>query len=180
MGDKSKGWILLYRSIRDSWVWDSRPFDQARAWIDLILDANHDEGKVFTGTNLIKVKRGQDLISIRSLASRWGWSKDRVSNFLSALQSDNMIKLEKVSGRTVLTIVNYGFFQNRPDTNKDTYRTPTRTRSGRKPVRNKEGLKEELKERKERDLPSEGENATEDDGWFEALEDDRDTTEHKH
>jgi DNA replication protein DnaD len=179
MGDKSKGWILLYRSIRDSWVWDSKPFDQARAWIDLILDANHDEGKVFTGTNLIKVKRGQDLISIRSLASRWGWSKDRVSKFLSALQSDNMIRLEKVSGRTVLTIVNYGFFQNRPDTNKDTYRTPTRTRSGRKQGRNKEELKEAKEGKKEKSLPSEEEKATEDDdGYFESLEDDNDTAEH--
>lgn len=177
MGDKSKGWILLYRSIRDSWIWEHKPFDPARAWIDLILDANHDEGKVFTGSSLIHIKRGQDLISIRSLANRWGWSKDRVSHFLKLLESDNMIRLSLLPGRrTLLTIVNYGFFQNRPDTNKDTNRTQTRTRTGHRQGQNKEELKEELKEgKKERDLPPEDE--TEDLTAWEELEDD-DAIEH--
>lgn len=174
MGDKSKGWILLYRSIRDSWIWEHKPFDPARAWIDLILDANHDEGKVFTGSSLIHIKRGQDLISIRSLANRWGWSKDRVSHFLKLLESDNMIRLSSLPGRrTLLTIVNYGFFQNRPDTNKDTNRTQTRTRTGHRQGQNKEELKELKEGKKERDLPSEDEN-----DWFDSLEDDNDTTEH--
>ena len=180
MGDKSKGWILLYRSIRDSWIWEKKPFDPARAWIDLILDANHDDGKVFTGSSLVRIKRGQDWVSVRSLAERWGWSKDRVRKFLKTLESDSMIRINTTPFGTLLTIVNYDNFQIRQDSKRDTKKTPTRTQTGRKPVRNKEGLKEELKERKERGLPSEEENATEDDGWFEAVEDDRDTTEHKH
>lgn len=170
MGDKSKGWILLYRSIRDSWIWEKKPFDPARAWIDLILDANHDDGKVFTGSSLVKIKRGQDWVSVRSLAERWGWSKDRVRKFLKTLESDSMIRINTTPFGTLLTIVNYDNFQIRQDSKRDAKKTPTRTQTGRKPVRNKEGLKEELKERKERDLPSEGENATEDDGWFESLE----------
>ncbi|MBQ5757736.1 MAG: hypothetical protein IIV93_04395 [Clostridia bacterium] len=176
MGDKRKGWILLYRSIRDSWIWDYKPFDPARAWIDLILDANHDEGKVFTGSSLIHIKRGQDLISIRSLANRWGWSKDRVSNFLKLLESDNMIRLSSLPGRrTLLTIVNYGFFQNRPDTNKDTNRTQTRTRAGHRQGQNKEEPKEGLKEGKKEASLSEGEE--EDLTAWEELEDDA-ATEH--
>ena len=178
MGDKSKGWILLYRSIRDSWIWEKKPFDPARAWIDLILDANHDDGKVFTGSSLVKIKRGQDWVSVRSLAERWGWSKDRVRKFLKTLESDSMIRINTTPFGTLLTIVNYDNFQIRQDSKRDTKKTPTRTQTGRKPVRNKEGLKEELKERKKSDLPSEEETVTEDDGWFDSLEDDNDTTEH--
>lgn len=178
MGDKSKGWVLLYRSIRDSWIWEKKPFDPARAWIDLILDANHDDGKVFTGSSLVKIKRGQDWVSVRSLAERWGWSKDRVRKFLKTLESDSMIRINTTPFGTLLTIVNYDNFQIRQDSKRDTKKTPTRTQTGRKPVRNKEGLKEELKERKESDLPSEEETVTEDDGWFDSLEDDNDTTEH--
>lgn len=175
MGDKSKGWILLYRSIRDSWIWEKKPFDPARAWIDLILDANHDDGKVFTGSSLVKIKRGQDWVSVRSLAERWGWSKDRVRKFLKTLESDSMIRINTTPFGTLLTIVNYDNFQIRQDSKRDTKKTPARAQTGRKPVRNKEGLKEELKERKERDLPSEDE--AEDLTAWEELEDD-DATEH--
>ena len=175
MADKSKGWILLYRSIRDSWIWDKKPFDPARAWIDLILDANHDDGKVFTGAELIKIKRGQDWVSVRSLAERWGWSKDRVRKFLKTLESDSMIRINTTPFGTLLTIVNYGNFQDRQDSKRDTEKTPTRTQTGRRPVRNKEELKEELKEgKKERDLPSEEDS--EDLSAWEALEDDDATT----
>ena len=111
MGDKSKGWVLLYRSIRDSWIWEKKPFDPARAWIDLILDANHDDGKVFTGSSLMKIKRGQDWVSVRSLAERWGWSKDRVRKFLKTLESDSMIRINTTPFGTLLTIVKYGDFQ---------------------------------------------------------------------
>jgi DNA replication protein DnaD len=176
MGDKSKGWVLLYRSIRDSWIWEKKPFDPARAWIDLILDANHDDGKVFTGSSLMKIKRGQDWVSVRSLAERWGWSKDRVRKFLKTLESDSMIRINTTPFGTLLTVVNYDNFQIRQDRKRDTKKTPTRTQTGRKPVRNKEGLKEELKERKESDLPSEEE--IEDLTAWEELEDDDATTEH--
>jgi DNA replication protein DnaD len=176
MGDKSKGWVLLYRSIRDSWIWEKKPFDPARAWIDLILDANHDDGKVFTGSSLMKIKRGQDWVSVRSLAERWGWSKDRVRKFLKTLESDSMIRINTTPFGTLLTVVNYDNFQIRQDSKRDTKKTPTRTQTGRKPVRNKEGLKEELKERKESDLPSEEE--IEDLTAWEELEDDDATAEH--
>jgi DNA replication protein DnaD len=176
MGDKSKGWVLLYRSIRDSWIWEKKPFDPARAWIDLILDANHDDGKVFTGSSLVKIKRGQDWVSVRSLAERWGWSKDRVRKFLKTLESDSMIRINTTPFGTLLTIVNYDNFQIRQDSKRDTKKTPTRTQTGRTPVRNKEGLKEELKERKESDLPSEEE--IEDLTAWEELEDDDATAEH--
>lgn len=181
MADKKKGWVLLYRSIRDSWIWDYKPFDPGRAWIDLILDANHDDGKVFTGTSLISIKRGQDWVSVRSLAERWGWSKDRVRKFLKLLESDSMIRIKATPFGTLLTIVNYEDFQIRQDSKRDTKKTPTRTQTGRRPVRNKEELKEELKERKESRLPSEGKTESDintDSSWFDSLEDENDTAEH--
>ena len=146
MADKRKGFILLYRSIRDHWLWKVKPFDPARAWIDLVLDANHDEGKVFTGANLVKIGRGQDWVSVRALADRWGWSRDRVSKYLDMLESDSMIQKKPTPSGTLLTIVNYDIYQIRQDTKTDTKKTQTRTETGRRPGRNKEEQKEEPKE----------------------------------
>lgn len=171
MADKRKGWILLYRSIRDSWLWDEKPFDSARAWIDLILDANHEEGKVYTHANLIKISRGQDWVSVRSLSSRWGWSRNKVLRFLKVLEEDGMIRMKRTPYGTLLTIVKYGDFQDRRDTER-TRKGQARDAQGTRKGRNKEELKEELKERKERTL-SEGEETD----WFDEMEDDNATSE---
>lgn len=170
MADKRKGWILLYRSVRDSWIWDKRPFSIGQAWIDLILDANHNTNKFYLNGRLQTVKRGQTWTSIRTLASRWGWRKDSVSDFLKALEKDKMITLRKTSSGTLLTIVNYGKFQDRPDTSGDANRDDRRDDRRDETKNDKRTTKEG---KKEVDLPSE-----ENTDWFESLEDDNDTTEH--
>ncbi len=129
MAAKGKGWILLYRSIRESWVWKSKPFDPARAWIDLILDANHDEGKFYKDGNLITVQRGQTWTSYRVLSERWGWSKDKVARFLDALERDSMIRTNATPFGTLLTIVNYSKFQDVRDSIPDAERTHTGRRT---------------------------------------------------
>lgn len=129
MADKEKGWVLLYRSIRDSWVWKSKPFDTARAWVDLILDANHDEGKFYKDGNLITIHRGQTWTSYRVLGERWGWSKDKVARFLDALERDSMITINATPLGTLLTIVNYSKFQDVRDSKPDAERTHTGRRT---------------------------------------------------
>ncbi len=176
MADKRKGWILLYRSIRDSWIWDHKPYDPARAWIDLILDANHEEGKVYAHANLIKVERGQDWVSVRTLADRWGWSRNKVVKFLRTLEEDGMVHINRTPYGTLLTLINYGDFQNRRDA-EGTRKGHAEDAEGTRKGRNKE-LRKNYKEGEKEASLSEGEKGDEDDGWFEALEDMNDTAEH--
>lgn len=125
MANKTAGWISVYRSIRDHWIWKKdRVFDYTHAWIDLILSANFEDKKVLVNGTLTKVKRGQLRTSSRRLAVQWGWSKDKVLRFLDVLQSDGMVKVEHTKNETLVTIVNYGFFQSPCDSDE----TPTRQR----------------------------------------------------
>jgi DNA replication protein DnaD len=133
MADRQQGWILLYRSIRDSWIWEEKPFSFGQAWVDLILDVNHEDRKVFINGQLIVVKRGQKWTSLRVLAARWGWRQEKVLNFMRALEQDGMITRKVTRSGALLTIVNYGKFQDsgytNRHTNEDTNDTPVKTQA---------------------------------------------------
>ncbi|MEG2811726.1 MAG: hypothetical protein RR912_04335, partial [Clostridium sp.] len=107
MAGEGKGWISLYRSIQDHWLWQEKPFDKARAWLDLLLLANHQDKKVLFDGTLIEVKRGQFITSIRKLCDRWGWSNNKVKNFLVMLEKDGMIIKKSDTKKTTINIVNY-------------------------------------------------------------------------
>lgn len=118
---ESKGWIKTYRKIQDCWIWlDKEPFDRRSAWIDLLLTANHSDKKILFNGELITVKRGQILTSIRKLSEKWKWSYDKCSRYLKILESDGMLQKESDNFRTLLTIVNYEVYQDMPNTNECT------------------------------------------------------------
>lgn len=118
----SNGWIKLHRKLQDGWIWiDKEPFDKRSAWVDLLLTANHSDKKILFNGELITVKRGQILTSIRKLAERWKWSYDKTSRFLKLIESDGMLRKESDNCRTLLTIENYEVYQDVSITD----RTPT-------------------------------------------------------
>ena len=114
-----KGWIKTYRQILDCWLWtDKEPYDKRSAWMQLLLTANHSDKKIMFNGELIVVKRGQILTSIRTLAEKQKWSYDKTLRFLRLIESDGMIEKESDKFRTLITIVNYEVFQDSPNTER--------------------------------------------------------------
>ena len=151
----SSGWIKLYRQLQDCWIWlDKEPFDKRSAWVDLLLTANHSDKKILFNGELITVKRGQILTSVRKLSAKWKWSVNKVYRFLKVLESDEMLQKESDKDRTLLTIENYSIFQCCEYTNENsngntngnsdeyTIETPTETPTNT-PMEHKQGYKED-------------------------------------
>jgi hypothetical protein len=86
------GWISLYRSIQDHWLWEEKPYDKARAWIDLLLLANHKDSRILLGNELINIKKGSFITSQKKLMNRWGWGAEKTRNFLKLLEAEGMIE----------------------------------------------------------------------------------------
>lgn len=108
----SQGWISVHRKIEDDWLWKDKPFSKGQAWVDLLLMVNHEDSKILFNGELIEVKRGQRITSIKKLCDRWGWSNKKVKRFLELLQEDDKIRLEIAPRKaTTITIVNYSFYQ---------------------------------------------------------------------
>lgn len=130
MANKKLGYIPVYRSVQEHWIWNSEePFDCRSAWIDLLLSVNHEERKIQVGRSVIVIHRGQMWTSYVKLAKRWKWSRNRVYRYIEMLKSDKMVMLDATPNGTLLTIVNYGFFALRENTNRTTGDTTGETTS---------------------------------------------------
>lgn len=112
-GKIMKGWISIDRSIQNHWLWkERRKLSKFEAWMDILLKANYKDMDIKVGKQYVKVKKGSLLTSELKLCEDWRWSRDTVRKFLNQLQSENMLLVEHTTRYTVLSIVNWGLYQN--------------------------------------------------------------------
>jgi hypothetical protein len=110
-----QGYIYLSRKLREHWIWGDETFSSGQAWIDIIFSANFcDQKKKNRYKNQEVIKRGSFVTSIRILAERWHWGKDRVSAFLGKLEEDGMITVRSDARGTLITVCNYSEYQQIP------------------------------------------------------------------
>ena len=112
----AEGWIKLHRAIQEHWLWDDEPFTRGQAFIDLLLMVNHKDKKIMFNGELIEVKKGSKITSLRQLSDRWKWSTNKVKKYLEQLQKDGMINYKSDNKKTLLTIENYGVYQGQGNT----------------------------------------------------------------
>lgn len=107
----NKGFIKLYRSIRDCPLWVSdEPFDRRSAYIDLLLMANHAKKELvlWDGTKEV-INRGQLFTSIAKLGEHWGWSKNKVRRYIILLESIGKCHAVGHGRGTLITLTEYDF-----------------------------------------------------------------------
>ncbi|HEH1190316.1 TPA: DnaD domain-containing protein [Staphylococcus aureus] len=113
------GWISIDRSIQNHWLFkEKRTFSKFEAWIYLLMEANHSKAKVPIGNQIVTVERGQRLTSILTLSDLFNWSRFKVKTFLDLLESDGMLEVKTTSKYTLITVVNYDFYQSEQGRNQ--------------------------------------------------------------
>ena len=119
------GWIKLHRKLKESAIWSDSL--RLKAWIDILLTANHEDNEFFRNGNLVKVKKGQFITSNRKLQDAWGCSTNTVTKILKQLEELGMISYSTEAKRyTVITVINYGVYQDRVYSDRDTERDTQR------------------------------------------------------
>ena len=170
----SSGWIKLHRKILDCFIWQDKPYDKARAWIDLLLIAMHHDKKMLIEDEVVIIQRGSFMTSIVKLADRWGWSRNKVVRYLDMLESEHMLNTKRTPKGTLITIVKYDDYQlsdvscestnesTNESTDGATDETPNESTDGatdesadesqNKNIKNDKNVKNEKKERKGQDV----------------------------
>lgn len=112
------GYVKLHRSLL-GWEWHDDP---ATGWlfINLVLMANH----VPSEWRGISIQRGQLVTGRKALAEQTGLSEQSVRTALNHLKSTGEITISPTNKFSLVTIVNYGKFQ---DAQSDSTSTPTST-----------------------------------------------------
>ena len=106
------GWVAVDRKIFEHWLWKDKPFSKGQAWIDILLSVNHEDAKIPFDGQMILIKRGSTVTSLRKLSERWGWSIKKISNFLDLLENDKMLEQKRNTRCTTLTVIKYDDYQN--------------------------------------------------------------------
>jgi len=103
----NRGYIKLWRRLRDNPLWLSEPFTRGQAWVDLLMLANHKKSLIDIRGILVEIEEGQVLAGGEFLGGRWKWSRKKVSNFLKYLETAQQIAQQKSNVCTVVTITNW-------------------------------------------------------------------------
>lgn len=131
------GFVALHRSLL-SWGWHADP---ATGWlfVNLLLMANWTDSE-WRG---MTIKRGQLVTGRKALAAQTGLSEQTVRTSLNRLKSTNEITIASTNKFSVITIVNYGKFQDVPEMPTSTL---TSTLTSGQPATNQQLTTNEQKE----------------------------------
>ena len=144
--------ISVPRSLFADSAFPPEPFTRREAFIDLVQRATREPISVPIKGGIINIERGEVVVSMRSLAARWGWSKSKVENVLKEFGLWTLIGQRTDGVITVVSINNYDVFQHPVDTNVDT--NEDANWDNNKNIRNKEEKKDTIVS-KEKLTPSE-------------------------
>jgi hypothetical protein len=112
------GHINVARSIFDHPMFDDgRPLSPREAWLWLISNAAWRPMQVMVrngrSQQLVNLERGQLSFSRSFMQKAWRWTSDKtVRTFLARLKKEGMVDLQTGQLQTVISICNYGVFQN--------------------------------------------------------------------
>ena len=104
---ETNGWIKIHRKLLD-WEWADDPY-MLCFWIRLLLTVNEKDKKHHGNV----IKRGQLLTSIHQISDTLGWSRNTVKRILKHLSDCKQIKVESNSQGTLITVINFGKYQDR-------------------------------------------------------------------
>lgn len=134
------GWFKLHRGWADSMDFASEPFTEREAFLWLIENAAYEPHTRYVNGAAIALDRGQVMASQRNLGDLWKWGRQRVRGFIAKLERLGSISQNSTHGLTIITICNYGKYQDDQ---------PTVQPSSNPAATQQQPIKEEGKEGKE-------------------------------
>lgn len=123
---ETRGFFRVARRIFHTPVLQESSFSKRDAWLWMISTANWKTNMLANG---IELERGCLMTSIRRLGDAWGWDKNRVSRFLTALERESMVRTKTVQKCTHIEIAKYEQYQtDSPDDEKIAGQEPRKKR----------------------------------------------------
>lgn len=104
-----EGWVRFHRKIEE-WEWYTDP-NVFRLFFHLVLKANHQDN-TWRGQD---VKRGQHITSINKLSEALDLSPKQIRLAMDKLKRTNEVATKGTNKNTLVTIVNYDFYQSKDD-----------------------------------------------------------------
>lgn len=95
----NRGYLKVPRALFYAEEWQSkRRFSRFEAVVSLLEQASYVDGRQMQLTGgTVRLRRGQFVTTVRSLAEQWGWKKDSTARFLNTMVRRGLIRVETVT-----------------------------------------------------------------------------------
>lgn len=103
------GWIKLHRQITESAVF-SNP-NILKVWIWILCNVSHKEHEVLVGKQVVKLEEGQMIFGRKKASALLEMNDRTLYDYIKTLQALDMIHVKSNTVYSVITVVNWRFFQ---------------------------------------------------------------------
>lgn len=110
------GWVKIHRKILDNP--SLRRLEYLGLWVYILLSVNHVQTRELFAGKEITLNPGQGIFSTPSLAEQMGLSVSKVRRILESFESEQQIEQLKTPRGTVITVLNWGKYQQREQPNE--------------------------------------------------------------
>lgn len=123
----NQGWVKVYRKMLNNPI--SKKPHYSHLWTNCLLLAQHEATSFIWNNKRISLNPGQFVTGRRKLSKMTGISESYVEKILKYLEKEQQITQEKTNKFRIITIVNWGEYQQK-DNNGTTTRTTKRQQRG--------------------------------------------------
>jgi|LFRM01.1.fsa_nt_gb hypothetical protein len=109
----SQGWIKLHRQLLNSHVFQNEKL--LKIWVWCLLKASHTERTQVVGRQKVELKEGQFVTGRHAAAAELAMAPSTAWDYLKLLESENCINIKSNNKFSVVTIVNWGFYQSQDE-----------------------------------------------------------------
>lgn len=123
----SVGFVTIDRAIWEHEIFSPSPMSEREAFIWMISSAAYADTQHRVGCEMVEVKRGSFMVTLRKMQEFWGWKSDtKVRNYLKKLKNNGILSVETLgkgkAKKTHITICNYNEYQS-PERTKNAQET---------------------------------------------------------
>lgn len=103
------GFITLHRDVLDHWVYEDAEY--FRAWVRMLMDANHTGRTAFFNGKDVTLERGQLVYGIHKFCEKTHMTSNRARLFIKRLEKHKQINKVSNNKYSIITITNYDQYQ---------------------------------------------------------------------
>lgn len=116
-----KGWVKLHRQLQENPIWTDSNY--LKLWLFCLFEASHKDREQLVGNAMVQLDRGQFVIGRKILEEKLnkGVKPQQKLNeitwwrYLKNLEKWKMLNIKTNNKFSVVTVVNYSFYQDRED-----------------------------------------------------------------
>ncbi|WP_193065347.1 DNA replication protein DnaD [Oceanobacillus oncorhynchi] len=144
------GWIKLHRKLLGSPIFQNEKL--LKVFMYCLLKASHSDHQQVVGRQIVPLKPGQFVFGRKKAAIELDLKESTVRDYMNTLKSDNVITITPTNKFSVITVVNWEFYQDEKEDNRQ--QKDNKATTERQQTNTNKNVKNDKNEKNNKDIRS--------------------------